>query len=93
LTAPPPSPAPDGPRHRKSNWKQILITLVCGILLGLGSCFGFLSTLNINGPAGSEKTSLVFAIGFVVGVALVVSACMWALIAIVIAFVRAVRAE
>jgi hypothetical protein len=92
LKAPPPSPAPESPRPRRSTGKQILITLVCGILLGLGSCFGFLNTLNFGGgPTKSGGT--LYAIGFVVGLALVVSAILWAVVVIIIAFVRAVRTE
>jgi ABC-type antimicrobial peptide transport system permease subunit len=82
---------PDAPRPRVSHVKQILITLVCGVLLGLGSCFGFLNTINFNGPAKTGNT--LYVIGFVVGVALVVYAGVWALVAIIIAFLRAVRSE
>jgi hypothetical protein len=86
----PAPPTPDVPRPRRSTWKQILITLVCGVVLGLGSCFGFLSTMSFN---ENKPSSVAFAIGFVVGVALVLSAGVRALVAIVIAFIRAVRSE
>jgi hypothetical protein len=91
LTTFPAPPTPDVPRPRRSTWKQILITLVCGVVLGLGSCVGFLNSANFNGP--SKPGNTLFAIGFVVGLALVVSACLWALVAIIIAFIRAVRSE
>jgi hypothetical protein len=90
LTTPPPQPAPDGPRPPRSTWKQILITLVCGVLLGLGSCFGFASTMSFN---ENKPASAVFAMGFVVGVGLVLSAGVRALVAIIAAFIRGVRSE
>lgn len=39
----PPAPAPKRP-----NFRPVLITLLCSVLLGAGSCFGFLTTLNTN---------------------------------------------
>jgi hypothetical protein len=90
LTTPPPSPAPDGPRPRRFAWKQILITLVCGVVLGLGSCFGFLNTLNFGGGP-TRPGGTLYAIGFAVGLALVIAACLWALVAIIVFFIRAVR--
>jgi hypothetical protein len=92
LTTPPPPLAPAAPRPRRSTWKQILITLVCGILLGAGSCFGFLNTANFGGGP-TKPGNTVFFIGFAVGLALFVFAILWAVVAIIIAFVRAVRTE
>jgi zinc transporter ZupT len=72
--------------------KQIVVTLVCGVLLGFGSCYGFLSTANFNGPSKQPETA-VFVIGFFVGVALVLAAGMLTVVAIIMFFVRAVRGE
>lgn len=91
MTTSPPGPTLDTPRPRASHVKQILITLVCGVLLAVGSCFGFVNTLNFNGPAKPGNT--LFGIGFFVGAALVVSAGIWALLAILMFFIRAARGE
>ena len=90
MTTPPAFTAPDVRRPRRSTWKQILITMVCGVVLGLGSCFGFLGTMSVN---ENNPFSAVLAIGFVVGVALVLTAGVRALVAIITSFIRAVRGE
>ena len=33
---------------KKPNYKPVLLTILCSFLLGAGSCFGFLTTLNFN---------------------------------------------
>jgi hypothetical protein len=58
--------------------KQILITLVCGVLLAWGSCYGFIMT------SGSINFgSLLLGLGFFVGVALVLTSGVRMLIAII----------
>jgi hypothetical protein len=89
LTTPPPPPAPEAPRPRASHLKPILLTLLGGILLAAGSCFGFVSTLTSN----SSSKSTLFAIGFFVGVLGVIAAGIWALAAIIAFFVRAASGE
>lgn len=84
-------PLPDSPRPQAPHLKQILITLVCGVLLAGGSCFGFLNTMNFNGP--SKTGNALFAIGFVVGVALVVSVAVRALYGIIVYLIRMARGE
>ena len=64
---------------RKSHLKPILITILCGVLFGAGSCVGFLNTLNFNGPA--RPLNLYFAVGFFIGVAAVLVGAIWALVA------------
>jgi hypothetical protein len=71
-------PAPPSPK--RSIVKPIAITLVSGFLLGLGSCFGFLSTLSFNGP--SKPVNTLFMIGFGVGLVLFLSACVRAVVAV-----------
>jgi len=77
-------PAPPPPK--RSVVKPIAITLVSGFLLGLGSCFGFLSTINSNGPNKSFDT--LFMIGFCVGLVLFFGACVWAAVAMVVYLFR-----
>ncbi len=89
MTTPPPPPAPEAPRPRAYHVKPILLTLLGGILLAAGSCFGFVSTLTSN----SSSKSTLFAIGFFVGVLGVIAAGIWALVAISTFFVRAASGE
>ena len=49
-------------RRRFPNWRQALITLASGIVLGFSSCDGFLANIN------SQTTAWAFAIGFFIGV-------------------------
>jgi len=51
---------PDRP-GRKSSYRAALITLLCSLLLGAGSCFGFLSTLKFH---GDSPRNTAFAVGF-----------------------------
>ena len=46
---------------RKSNYKPILLVMLCSFLLGGGSCFGFASTLTSN---GNSPMSSIFAASF-----------------------------
>jgi hypothetical protein len=57
----PPAPAPKRP-----NFRPVLITLLCSVLLGAGSCFGFLTTLNTN---ESSAINLALAVLFLLCVA------------------------
>jgi hypothetical protein len=57
----PPAPAPKRP-----NFRPVLITLLCSVLLGAGSCFGFLTTLNTN---ESSTINLALAVLFLLCVA------------------------
>jgi len=77
------------PLHR-SQFKPILITLLCAILLAAGSCYGFLTTLT---TASNNPAANWFIVGFVVGVAAIPAVGVWAVVAIVLYFVRAAREE
>jgi lysylphosphatidylglycerol synthetase-like protein (DUF2156 family) len=73
------------PGQRKSN-RPILITLLCAFLLGGGSCFGFMTTLNSHGGSSTANSAitiacLVFAIAFVVCALTFVGGLIWALVA------------
>jgi hypothetical protein len=80
-------PAPLPPK--RSAVKPIAITLVCGFLLALGSCFGFLNTLNFNGPSNSVST--LFMIGFAAGLVLFLSACVRAVVAMFMYLFKAIK--
>lgn len=45
-----------------------LVIAVCGLLLGLGSCFGFLSTMD-----ASEGLAMTLGAGFAIGLLIVVA--------------------
>jgi hypothetical protein len=63
----------------KSYWPQIVITLVSAIVLGVGSCFGFLTTLNSR--PRSPNLNMVFGWAFAVCVLTFLGALMWAVVA------------
>lgn len=92
MTTPPAVPPDTVPRplHR-SQFKPILITLLCAVLLTGGSCYGFLNTFNYNGP--NKPVANLFMVGFFVGIAGIIAAGVWALVTIVLYFVRAAREE
>ena len=66
-------PAPPNP-PKKSNYRPILLTMLCSFLLGGGSCFGFLTTLNLN---RSTPINSVFAIGFAVFLLVFLGSILW----------------
>jgi hypothetical protein len=68
---------PPVPVAKRSNYKPILLTLLLSFLLGGGSCFGFLSTLNMN---VSSSLNTVFAIGFVLCVVVFLGSILWLVI-------------
>jgi hypothetical protein len=58
----------------KSKWRPIVITIVSAVLLGAGSCFGFITTNGLNQILG-----IVFAGVFFSCVAAFVAGLIWAL--------------
>lgn len=58
----------------KSNYKPILLTLLFSFLLGGGSCFGFLTTLNMN---RSTPINSLFGIGFGVCLLVFIVSILW----------------
>lgn len=63
---------PGSPEPRPS-WTPIIVTIVCAVALGIGSCFGFLTTLRFNGGTSPLNTAymilfLICAIAFLGGV-------------------------
>lgn len=81
LSPQPPLSPPPSPSRKKSPFKPILITILCGVLFAAGSCVGFLNTLNLNGP--SNPATPYLAVGFYVGVALLLGGSVWAVVAFV----------
>lgn len=71
-------------KPRKSHVIQILLTIACGVVLALGSCFGFIATLNINGP--DKPINTAFVIGMAGGAVLFVGGIIWGIVAIIVHF-------
>jgi hypothetical protein len=83
MSTPPPTPLlPETPR-KTSKVKAIVVTLVASVLLAGGSCFGFVNTINFNRNA---PISMVFAIGFGLGVLAFSGGCVWAAVAFFVYF-------
>lgn len=72
---------PDSPQPKKSVVFPIILTILLGVLLAVGSCFGFIGTLNFSGP--TKPINIVFGIGFAAGLAAVLTGCIWAIVAFV----------
>jgi hypothetical protein len=68
---------------RKTYWRQIGITTVCGVVLAAGSCFGLAQTFMH--PSGFATLS---AIGFIAGVITVVVSVIWLLVEVVKSILR-----
>jgi hypothetical protein len=79
MTTPPsflnPSKSPPPP---KSSWRPILITLCSALVLGAGSCFGFLNTTNASNLGG--YANIAFAIGFVICLVVFLASIVWAFV-------------
>jgi len=60
------------PPGKKANYKPILLVMLCAFLLGVGSCFGFASTLN-----GNSSMSGVFATSFLLCVLVFLGSIVW----------------
>jgi len=73
------------PQRKRRSFLAPFVTLLASIVLGAGSCFGFLSTLNINGGSAKyEKLSALLLIVFCVCVLAFPISLIWII-------VRAVR--
>jgi hypothetical protein len=68
------------PRQSFPSWKQALVTFGGGFVLAISACFGFLVTLNINGP--SSAINVFAAIMFGVGVIAILVGVVFVLILI-----------
>jgi hypothetical protein len=74
------------PPARKSRLVAIALTIFCGALLAGGSCFGFIGTLNINGP--SKPINALFGCGIIAGVVAFLAGIIWAIVALVLHILR-----
>ena len=59
---------------KKPDYKPVLLTILCSFLLGAGSCFGFLTTLNFN---RNVPINGVFAVGFCVCLLVFLGSVLW----------------
>jgi len=57
---------------RKTNYKPILLVMLCSFLLGGGSCFGFAST-----AIGNSPVSGIFAASFLLCVLVFLGSIVW----------------
>jgi ABC-type uncharacterized transport system permease subunit len=73
-SAPNPNFPPPPPRKPLPPWAPIIITIVSSIVLGMGSCFGFLVTLN------NKNLSMAFTWLFFACVAGFVGGMIWAIV-------------
>lgn len=69
------------PKQRFPTWKQALLILCSGIVLGLSSCAAFLATISSN---SSDNLSAALATGFGIGV-------VTSLVGLVLVLIRAIR--
>jgi hypothetical protein len=74
------------PPARKSRLVAIALTIFCGAVLAGGSCFGFIGTLNINGP--SKPINALFGCGMIAGVVAFLAGIIWAIVALVLHILR-----
>ncbi len=65
------------PPPRKSKYRPILLTLLFSFLLAGGSCFGFLSSFNMNSNSLGGR---MFAVGFVICVLVFLGSIVWLVI-------------
>jgi hypothetical protein len=76
------SPFPNpGASPPKSPWGAIAITLVSAILLGAGSCFGFLTTLTPGGRNSGANTLFMYV--FLICPAVFVGGLIWAFVTLI----------
>ncbi len=78
------SVGPPPPPVRKSRLVAIVLTIFCGALLAVGSCFGL--AINFSGPSKTTNTLLVC--GMIAGVVAFLAGVIWAIVAIVLHVLR-----
>ena len=74
--------SPPPPARKRSRVLPILITIACGLVLAVGSCFGDLATLNEGG--GRQPLNVLFGWGIVTGFVVFVGGIIWALVALAV---------
>jgi hypothetical protein len=63
---------------RKFYWRQIGISIAAGLVLTVGSCFGFLTSF-----MHKDVLSRIFVVGFFAGGIIVVVASIWLLLEVI----------
>ncbi len=74
-----PSVSPEGAEPKRMSYRPILITLLCALLLGGGSCFGFLATFKTLEGTNPPMNS-VFAMMFIGCVLIFIGAFFWLIV-------------
>lgn len=70
----------------------ILITIACGGLLELGSCFGIAVTLDTN--AGHNRLMNTLSVwGLIAGALLFSAGVVWAAVALIVHIIRSIRGD
>jgi hypothetical protein len=76
MTNPPDHPVSDQQGQPPvSPWRPIVITLLSALILGAGSCFGFLNTIS-GGPAAND----VFMVTFLLCLIIFIGSLVWAFV-------------
>ncbi len=83
----PPSP----PARKRSRVLPILITIACGLVLAVGSCFGGFATEKMGG--GRQPLTVLFGWGIVTGVVVFIGGIIWAFVALVVHYLGAKKEQ
>jgi len=67
------------PRKRR-NFVAPLITMLSSIVLGYGSCYGFLSTLSFHGAGRYEALNILFFVAFWLCVLVFLATLVWIIV-------------
>jgi hypothetical protein len=78
---PNPLSMPESPREKRP-YKPILITIVCAILLGAGSCFGFATTAL--GVHSNSSLATLFAVIFLACAGAFIGGLIWLFFAFIL---------
>lgn len=81
-----PTGGPSAPPARKSRLIAMALTIFCGALLAVTSCFGFIGTLNNNGS--NKPLNTMFSWGIVAGIVAFLAGVIWAIVAFVLHVIR-----
>src|SRR5260221_14040246 len=66
--------------RKRRSFVAPLVTLLCAVVLAGGSCYGFLSTFNINGSGKHAALNVFFLIVFFSNVMAVSGAIVWIIV-------------
>jgi len=83
--------SPPPPARKRSRVLPILITIACGLVLAVGSCFGGFAAEKVGGLSSRRFTVLVW--GFVTGALVFVSGIIWGLVAFAVHIFRSKKEQ